>query len=134
MHAHKNSMHSLSYRTNQGKTVERAVHKTTLFYKVNRPLLHYQRQRNKNDNKFKWLGLIFIFSNDFPSPWKKKKQFANGSSAELIKFGKKKKKKKKKSMNVFFTYQNFHNFVYFEILIFCRLYIIKLHKTDLIQT
>ena len=41
--------------------------------------------------------LIFIFSNDFPSPWKKKKkkQFVNGSSAELIKFSKKKKKKKK---------------------------------------
>ena len=132
MHAHKNSMHSLPYRTNQGKTVERAVHKTTLFYKVNRPLLHYQRQRNKNDNKFKLLGLIFIFSNDFPSPWKKKKQqFANGSSAELIKL---KKKKKKKNPWTFFTYQNFYNFVYFEILIFCRLYIIKLHKTDLIQT
>ena len=52
--------------------VERAVPETTLFYRVNRPLLHYQRQKNKNDNKFKWLGLIFIFSNDYPSPWKKK--------------------------------------------------------------
>lgn len=131
MHAHKNSMHSLPYRTNQGKTVERAVHKTTLFYKVNRPLLHYQRQRNKNDNKFKWLGLIFIFSNDFSSPWKKKETVCKWIFHRTHKV---QQKKKKKNPWTFFTYQNFHNFVYFEMLIFCRLYIIKLHKTDLIQT
>lgn len=34
-----------------------------------------------------------FFPTIFPVPEKKKKQFANGSSAELIKFSKKKKKK-----------------------------------------
>ena len=44
-----------------------------------------------NLNDLAWFS---FFPTIFPVPEKKKKQFANGSSAELIKFSKKKKKKK----------------------------------------
>ena len=96
MHAHKNSMHSLPYRTNRGKMVERAVHGTTLFYKVNRPLLHYQRQRNKNDNKFKWLAWFSFFPTIFPAPEKKKKKKETVCKRIFRRTHKVQQKKKKK--------------------------------------